>query len=188
MNRCFDRELGLHCAPALAGIKPANLLCCRFSRYPDFDRVIECYNSIFASGEIRFDVLCRCPESCLLLVYRRRTLAQQLQQPEIRTLLETAGYFRGNTVEEDLERLSQRLCRSEGVFPHEIGLFLGYPPEDVTGFVRHRGQNFKFCGHWKVYSNEQKARRIFECYDRCRCAVCNRLAEGMSIPQMFGAA
>lgn len=104
------------------------------------------------------------------------------------TLLETAGYFRGNTVEEDLERLSQRLCRSEGVFPHEIGLFLGYPPEDVTGFVRHRGQNFKFCGHWKVYSNEQKARRIFECYDRCRCAVCNRLAEGMSIPQMFGAA
>ena len=103
-------------------------------------------------------------------------------------MLETAGYFRGNTVEEDLERLSQRLCRSEGVFPHEIGLFLGYPPEDVTGFVRHRGQNFKFCGHWKVYSNEQKARRIFERYDRCRCAVCNRLAEGMSIPQMFGAA
>lgn len=121
MNRNFDRELGLHCAPALAGIKPANLLCCRFSRYPDFDRVIECYNRIFASGEIRFEVLCRCPESCLLLVYRRRTLAQQLQRPEIRTLLETAGYFRGNTVEEDLERLSQRLCRSEGIFPHESG-------------------------------------------------------------------
>lgn len=156
--------------------------------YPDFDRVIECYNRILLPEKSAFEVLCRCPESCLLLVYRRRTLAQQLQRPEIRTLLETAGYFRGNTVEEDLERLSQRLCRSEGIFPHEIGLFLGYPPEDVTGFVRHRGRNFKFCGHWKVYSDEQKARRIFERYDRCRGAVCSRLAEGMSIPQMFGAA
>ncbi len=28
----------------------------------------------------------------------------------------------------------------KGDFPHEIGLLLGYPPEDVIGFIENRGQ------------------------------------------------
>ena len=30
-----------------------------------------------------------------------------------------------------------------GEFPHEVGLFLSYPPEDVKGFIDHRANNFK---------------------------------------------
>ena len=29
-----------------------------------------------------------------------------------------------------------------GEFPHEVGLFLGYPPEDVRGFIENHA---KFC-------------------------------------------
>ena len=36
-------------------------------------------------------------------------------------------------------------------FPHEIGVFLGYPLEDVVGFIRHRGKCFTCCGCWKSY-------------------------------------
>ena len=39
-----------------------------------------------------------------------------------------------------------------GDFPHEIGLLLGYPPEDVIGFIENRGQNPLYIGYWKVYS------------------------------------
>ena len=31
--------------------------------------------------------------------------------------------------------LRGRLAES-GEFPHEVGLFLGYPPEDVSGFIK----------------------------------------------------
>ena len=46
-----------------------------------------------------------------------------------------------------------------GEFPHEVGLFLSYPPEDVKGFIDHRASGFKCAGLWKVYGNEEKRAR-----------------------------
>ncbi|MDR1902212.1 MAG: DUF3793 family protein [Treponema sp.] len=53
-------------------------------------------------------------------------------------------------------------------FPHEIGFFLGYPIDDVLGFVKHKGQNYKLCGYWKVYGNIETAKNNFYCYELCR--------------------
>ncbi len=52
--------------------------------------------------------------------------------------------------------LSQRLCCEED-FPHEIGVFLGYPLADVIGFIQNRGKNFTACGYWKVYTDPTAA-------------------------------
>ena len=35
-----------------------------------------------------------------------------------------------------------------GEFPHEVWLFLSYPPEDVKGFIDHRASGFKCAGLW----------------------------------------
>ena len=43
-----------------------------------------------------------------------------------------------------------RDSRESGEFPHEVGLFLSYPPEDVKGFIDHRANNFKCAGLWTV--------------------------------------
>ena len=75
-------------------------------------------------------------------------------------------------LEEMLDALQLRLTC--GAFPHEIGLFLGYPPEDVEGFRLHRGRDYKLCGCWKVYSDVEGARQCFRRYDRCRAALCRR--------------
>ncbi len=52
-------------------------------------------------------------------------------------------------------------------FPHEVGLFLSYPPEDVKGFIDHRAGGFRCAGLWKVYGNEEKARSLFAKYKKC---------------------
>ena len=64
-----------------------------------------------------------------------------------------------------------------------VGLFLGYPVDDVTGFIQNKGRNYLLCGYWKVYSDENRARRIFSNYDKCRNYLCNKLAQGESIYQ-----
>lgn len=46
-------------------------------------------------------------------------------------------------------------------FPHEVGLFLGYPLDDVTGFIEQKGKNYKCCGIWKVYGNEKQTQMLF---------------------------
>ena len=57
-------------------------------------------------------------------------------------------------------------------FPHEVGLFLSYPPEDVKGFIDHRANGFKYAGLWKVYGDEEKARSLFAKYKKCTEIYC----------------
>ena len=68
-------------------------------------------------------------------------------------------------------------------FPHEIGIFLGYPLEDVDGFITHQGENCKLCGCWKVYGNVEQARRTFANYEKCRVFLCAKLSKGCNILQ-----
>jgi len=52
-------------------------------------------------------------------------------------------------IDTHLETLSSRIsCSPE--FPHEIGIFPDYPFEDIIGFIRNKGRNFKMCGYWKL--------------------------------------
>lgn len=187
MQRDLDLILAYHCAPALLGRKPANLVALTRSEFPDLELRVESYAQLFAPRGVAFRLLCRCERNFLLLVYRPALLERQLREPLAERLLRQDGYEPGEGLEPLLDRLGQRL-RESGDFPHEIGLFLGYPPEDVEGFQLHRGQNCKLCGYWKVYSNVDRARALFQVYDRCRERLCARLAGGHSLREVFQAA
>ena len=69
-------------------------------------------------------------------------------------------------------KLIERL-RAYDEFPHEIGLFLSYPPEDVKGFIEHHAADFKYAGLWKVYGDEQRARDLFENTSGARRSIAN---------------
>ena len=100
------------------------------------------------------------PDRALVYVYRIRRLVRDLADPEIRQFLQGCGY-RDFSAEGALAHLARRIAENGGEFPHEIGLFLGYPLGDVQGFITHRGQNCKCTGCWKVYCNEQEAQKQF---------------------------
>ena len=71
-----------------------------------------------------------------------------------------------------------------GEFPHEVGLFLSYPPEDVKGFIDHRANDFKCTGLWKVYGDEEKARSLFAKYKKCTEIYCALWQSGSKLEQL----
>ncbi len=186
MSSQFDHQLAQHCAPALAGIKAANLFSCFKKDFPAFESLLKQYQTAFAETDIRFCVLCECSKRYLLLVYRESALQKQLSLPLVQQILQDVGYPSGSFLQL-LEHLQKRFSESDA-FPHEIGLFLGYPPEDVLAFQFHKGKNFSLCGYWKVYGDPHQAQQLFRRFDRCRDAVCRRINQGFSIAQIFGAA
>lgn len=187
MSKALDQLLARHCAPALAGVKASNLVSCDRAEFPNLRAEAEEYNLAFAGRGVRLAILCRRKNRQLLLVYHRARLELALADPMARRLLRGAGYRLDGTVEELLEQLRGRLREGED-FPHEIGVFLGYPPEDVLGFQRQRGEGCKLCGYWKVYSDVERARRLFHRYDCCSRALCRRVEQGCSVKELFGAA
>ena len=182
--REMDQLLALHCAPTLLGIKPANLIRLSSEQIPRLTAAICEYDRLLSAKGIRLEMLCRCSTSALLLVHSPAQLQALLRRPPQRRMLLQAGSPPSGSLSEQLAHLQKRI-RSCSAFPHEVGLFLGYPPSDVEAFQRCQGKGCILCGYWKVYSDEERARHTFQRYDDCRDYLCRRVAAGASIPQLL---
>ena len=177
----FGQKLAFHTAPTLLGIKCASLISLSSN---EFDLEANCgiFNQRAYPKGLKSRILCKCGNRTLMLVYNRKLLEKCLSDSGARHLLKECGYSEKFSVEECLDRLSERIGTSAD-FPHEVGIFLGYPTEDVVGFIENKGENFKLCGCWKVYGCEESARRTFANYEKCRKFLCNKLNEGTDIYQ-----
>ena len=102
------------------------------------------------------------------------------------TLLNNCGY---ECQEADccIRKLQERFFEND-CFPHEVGLFLGYPLDDVTGFIEQKGKNYKCCGIWKVYGDEEQTRILFRKLKKCSEIYRRLFADGRSILQLTVAA
>ena len=113
--------------------------------------------------------------NALVMIYRRELLEKVLASEGARDILSARGYAFPFESDACLEHLRRRFRFG---FPHEIGLFLGYPPEDVRGFLEHRGAKSLAVGYWKVYGNVEKARRTFRRYRRAERDAARSLLNG----------
>ena len=171
-----------HCAPTLAGLKTGNIFTAEFQTKEDLDRDLLHLNEILNDRGLRVTLLrARCGRA-LVYVYRPGKLQQDLSRSEARSILEECGYTEA-LQENCVARLKDRVCLCAD-FPHEIGLFLGYPPEDVRGFIASGGRNSKACGYWKVYGDPEAARRQFERFEKCTGVYLRCLRRGISLRKL----
>lgn len=66
-------------------------------------------------------------------------------------------------------------------FPHEIGIFLGYPLADVEGFMKNNGKNYLISGYWKVYQDAPSAILMFQQYKKARDDAIQWILSGKSL-------
>ena len=168
----LDRVLIEQCAPTLAGIKTANLFKVAYVNYESLKVNIELLNSKFLNKGISFKILKVNKTNALIYTYRESMLKKDIANKKAKNILNVYGYNELD-INKSLERLKKRL-ENYKEFPHEIGIFLGYPPEDVEGFIFNKGYNCNLCGYWKVYGDVSSAKIEFAKFDKCR-AIYKRL-------------
>ncbi len=187
MKRGLEEMICYHCGPVLMGIKPAGLISFRWDEHPNLNEHLNELNEQLNDRHLYFRSICHCEKRCMLLVYHNSLLTQRLGEPAIRGFLEELGYPVDQGIPAMVGQLERRVADACG-FPHEAGLFLGYPLEDVRGFWENRGRNYKMSGYWKVYGNIDTAKRLFQEYTVCRDHLCRLAAEGFSLEQLIRAA
>lgn len=176
---CLASFLAYETAEILAGVKPASLInlvdrphhCGR-----NFYRLWrECGSALLEkSGLIGRELVDR-GDSLLLLVYAPELLDALLQRPATRAMLHRAGYAQTATTMAVLDELQQR-CRAGEGFPHEIGIFLGYPLKDVAAFLGWAAIPFTVQGPWKIYGQPEKSLDLAATHQRCRERMVHKLA------------
>ncbi len=177
-----DQYIVENCSPTLAGLKTGNLFSVKLEKGRDICAEIRALNKI-----LRGKGLCAVPvrmgaKSALVYLYRPDFLERDLQDPDARQILRKKGYACGNA-SRCLAQLVQHL-KQDGSFPHEIGLFLGYPPADVQHFMESPWKGVKCTGCWKAYGNEREAEKTFAKFRKCTDVYRRKLAEGRSLAQL----
>lgn len=169
------------CSPTLAGIKIGNLFNCECPSPAGLNRTIKTLNERLYSKGLLIIPVKYSGDKALIYVFRPKLLRAYLKKAEVRQILERLGYDINN-MNSCISRIISRL--REDTFPHEIGIFLGYPPEDVQGFIDNKGKNFKICGQWKVYGDEKKCNLFFERCEACTRAYLNSYRSGNTIERL----
>ena len=171
-----------HCAPTLAGIKTASLFTCPYESREAITESIRKLNKWLTAKGLRLLPLRFSGSKALLYLYRPKQLSRDLTDATAEKLLRSCGYSAG-TCEHCVGALAQKL-RSQEDFPHEIGLFLGYPPEDVSGFMKYGPDCCKCTGCWKVYGDEEAAKKTFAQYKKCTRVYCDLWNRGRNIHRL----
>ena len=195
-----------HCAPTLAGLKTGNMFTATFASKAQLDSEVLHLNQILADKGLRVTVLriaCHaiqsksrsktsskhhgnhCGKGCiraLIYIYRPGRLQSDLDAEEAKDILLRFGYEE-SSLDGCISRLADRIYECDE-FPHEVGLFLGYPPEDVQGFIEFGGRKSKASGYWKVYGDVDRAQKQFERFSKCTGVYLECLGRGLPITKL----
>ena len=118
----------LHCAPVLKDVKMSSM----FTVPAAYLRFVR---SAFRGTGIRVKCLCQGAGRAVVYVYREAEVQQCLEDPQVAAFLQQYGY-ESTQAEACLNHLGARVslsARGMEHYPHEMGIFLGYPLEDVRG-------------------------------------------------------
>jgi hypothetical protein len=154
-------------APVIHGVKPSVLL--RLNNCPELKYVGHYQTFCLRQPEIlrQLKLECRIMKrddiNIQIMFYNSRLLSQHFQVPMHRRFLERHGYRNCGDVEACLTELQRRFEHDS--FPHEIGIFLGYPLKDVAGYMANRSDYVEIPrGLWRVFGSAEESAQVMNRY------------------------
>lgn len=173
-RKSIETQLAMQCAPLITGIKISNLL------------IIPAENektlrAVLMHTGICFYRLLKTDDRITFLLFRRNELEAYMNRTEIQGFFKREGYtdFTLGCILRTFQLRYQAYMIREMAFPHEMGLLLGYPIEDVRGFIDHAGENYLYSGYWKVYQDVEAKKKLFAQYERAKEELIQLLASGI---------
>ena len=176
----IETHLVVQCAPMISGIKISNLFNVEKRLASQLKQVLE------RSG-ISYYLLLESEDKVTFLVYREDELKAYLMQDRVCQSMKNFGY-ESLDLTEVLKRFQKRYTECmelKAEFPHEMGLLLGYPVEDVRGFIEHQGRDYLCTGYWKVYENLEQKQQLFQRFEYAKENLVLLLSYGVGMADIM---
>lgn len=181
-----DQFIVENASPTLAGLKTGNLFSAEYSNRQQINDEIRQLNYILTRKGLRAVPVRYMKHRVLIYLYRPEYLGRDIQKEDVAQILREKGYSLTSPDRCLAELISHMNRCGEGEsFPHEIGLFLGYPAEDVRGFMNDTRKNVRAVGYWKVYGDRRAAENTFQKYRKCTDMYCRQLQKGKTLDQLI---
>ncbi|MGB8452375.1 MAG: DUF3793 family protein [Anaerocolumna sp.] len=161
------------CIPTLLRTKPACLVSFHKKYIDDQKSFLTVLKQEAEQFTCSYDVLYENENTYYVILYHTELLKDVLNTYCTNVILKENGYLMGNDKFYDnllnfKTRFQSFKQNKFAEFPHEAGVFLGYPIIDVEEFIKNKGENYIFCGYWKVYHNMEEAGKTFDLFRKLR--------------------
>lgn len=187
LNGMQDKEymeafLSYNTSLICAGVKPAVTLTLMMINDRNlYGLWLKYGESYIAELNLNYALLRQNKDTAIIIIYDYDMLNRCLYKRCNANFLELLGYKADFSLLLKLELLRKRYevykC------PHELGIFLGYPIDDVIAFMKDSKKQCKLCGYWKVYNSEEKAEKIFALFDNVRNYAAETIIKGYTNKQ-----
>lgn len=162
----------------IAGVKPAVTVTMKKNNEKLY-RSWKCFGqSLLENINLKFIELRESSNSIILMIYDQDVLKKELNKESHIEFLSNLGYSYKLEINDYVNTLKSRYEKYH--CPHELGLFLGIPFEDVKDFMECTTKKCLLCGYWKVYNDSSKAITIFNKYDQVKEYAIKNMLEGNS--------
>lgn len=170
-------------SPVITGIKPSSTITVTKEGRNLYSLWDSHGKDFLQSLNLKHIVLRETENSKILLIYNSNCLKFTIYTKNTLSFLKKLNYRDDMNLNEMLNHLKSRYnvvhC------PHELGIFLGIPLDDVEIFMNCSSSKCLLCGYWKVYKEKEKAEKIFNYYDSSKKLVMNHILEGKSLYELY---
>lgn len=172
----IENFLVYHTALVIAKVKPAVTIALSKRNSTRFDAWNKFGKKFLSSIDLKYVELRECENSIILMVYDEKVLEKEINTEEHIGFLNKLGYSKELAIDEYVNFLKIRYEKYH--CPHELGVFLGIPIEDVRDFMECTDKKCLLCGYWKVYNDKVNAESIFTKYDKVKEFTIKNMLDG----------
>lgn len=116
-----------------------------------------------------------------VLFINKKSIERVLSSKKCINFLKFVGYPSEYKLNDYIDELVFRLQCEE--FPHEIGVFLGYPLKDVLGFMGYGNKELVEIKNWRIYGDKDVSYKVYNSFMRDK-AIMKDMVQTMSIREL----
>ena len=116
-----------------------------------------------------------------VLFINEKSMEKVLVNKRCINFLKFVGYSSDYQLNDYMDELVFRLQSEE--FPHEIGVFLGYPLKDVLGFMGYGKNELVEVKNWRIYGDKEISYEVYNNFMRDK-AIMKEMIESMNINEL----
>ena len=116
-----------------------------------------------------------------VLFINEKSMEKVLVNKRCINFLKFVGYPADYQLNDYMDELVFRLQSEE--FPHEIGVFLGYPLKDVLGFMGYGKNELVEVRNWRIYGDKEISYEVYNNFMRDK-AIMKEMIETININEL----
>ena len=177
-RECIEKFLLYNASLVISQVKPSATITLKKGSDSIYEKWIKYGEDFLKAIDIEYINLRECENALIILIYDAQELSNYIFKKESKSFLTKLGYSDENDLNDYLKMLKRRY--EEFNCPHELGIFLGYPIDDVKDFMNCSNKKCLACGYWRVYNDYNAAKEIFNTYDMIKEKTVSFILQGDS--------